>query len=134
VKATVKPFSPALFTYTGSGTTFAAAVALSGSVLGDPSIVPGTVKAKVGDYVSLYANSVLLAKSGTIDPPHTLQTFPTVSIGGINAPVSYAGIVSPGLFQINVQVPAGVPPGEASVVVTYQGVASQPGVVIPISQ
>lgn len=134
MKATVKFISPALFTYTGGGITFAAAVAQSGSVIGDPAIVPGTVKSKVGDYVSLYANSLLGAKSGTIDPPHTLQTFPTVTIGGINAPVTYAGLVSPGLFQINVQVPPGVQAGDAPVVITYSGVPSQAGVVLPISQ
>jgi uncharacterized protein (TIGR03437 family) len=124
--------NPALFTYPAGGLTFAAAVAVStGIIVGDPSVEPGAAKVRPGDYVELYVNSMLPSKSGSIDPPNTLQTFPTVTIGGVNAPVSYAGLVSPGLIQVNVQIPQ-TAAGNQQVLVTYMGATSPGGVLIPI--
>jgi len=52
-----------------------------------------------------------------------------VSIGGIDAVVSYAGAVPTlvaGIMQINAQIPIGIPPGSAvPVVVTMGGVRSR---------
>jgi len=59
----------------------------------------------------------------------------SVSIGGYTAEVQYAGAAAayPGLFQINVQVPAGfVPTGNLSVVLTVGQASSQPGVSIAV--
>ena len=124
--------NPALFTYPAGGLTFAAAVAVStGIIVGDPSVEPGTAKVHPSDYVELYVNSMLPSKSGAINPPNTLQTFPTVTIGGVSAPVSYAGLVSPGLIQVNVQIPQ-IATGNQQVLVTYIGVTSPSGVLIPI--
>ena len=127
--------SPAMFTYAGGGNTYAAAEnAVTGAVIGDPAVVPGTAKAKPGDYVALYCNSVLLAPSGVeISPPITLATFPSVTIGGISVPVAYAGVVSAGLYQINVQIPQNMPAGNQPLLVTYSGSASQSGVLLPVA-
>ena len=133
-KVTLTGANPALFTYGAGGLTFAAAVAVpSGVIVGDPSVEPGTAKLKPGGYVELYVNSMLPSKSGSINPPNTLQTFPTVTIGGVDAPVSYAGLVGPGLIQVNVQVPQTAAAGNQQVLVTYSGVTSPSGVLIPIS-
>ena len=105
--------------------------ASTGAIVGDPSVLPGTAKVHPGDYVELYVNSMLPSKSGSINPPNTLQTFPTVTIGGANAPVTYAGLVSPGLIQVNVQIPQAAA-GNQQVLVTYDGVTSPSGVLIPI--
>ena len=133
VKVKLEGSNPALFTYSAGGLTFAAAVAVStGIVVGDPSVEPGTATVHPGDYVELYVNSMLPAKSGIINPPNTLQTFPTVTIGGVNAPVSYAGLVSPGLIQVNIQIPQTAATGNQQVLVTYNAVTSPSGVLIPI--
>jgi uncharacterized protein (TIGR03437 family) len=58
-----------------------------------------------------------------------------VKIGGYEAEVLYSGAVAgyPGLFQINVRVPAGyMAPGILSVVVTVGEAASPPGVTIAV--
>jgi uncharacterized protein (TIGR03437 family) len=57
----------------------------------------------------------------------------TVTIGGQNAAVGFAGLVASGEFQINVTVP-GLAPGEYPVTVQVAGQSSQSGVVIPIGQ
>jgi uncharacterized protein (TIGR03437 family) len=133
VKVKLEGSDPALFTYPAGGLTFAAAVAVStGSIVGDPSVEPGTAKVKPGDFIELYVNSMLPAKSGIINPPNTLQTFPTVTIGGVSAPVTYAGLVSPGLIQVNVLIPQTVATGNQQVLLTYDSVTSPSGVVIPI--
>lgn len=61
---------------------------------------------------------------------------PKVRIGGYTAEVLYSGEVAgyPGLFQINVRVPAGpLAPGSQDVVVTVGDAASQEGVRIVVN-
>lgn len=116
------------------GTLYAAAVdTTTGIIIGEPRGSAGNREGQTGDYVALYTNNVLGSRSGVeITTPTTLQTFPTVTSGGVNAPVSYSGIVSSGLLQINVH---------QKVLVTYAGssangtinATSQSGVVLPIN-
>jgi uncharacterized protein (TIGR03437 family) len=46
-----------------------------------------------------------------------------VTIGGLPAPMSYAGLVPTqvGFYQLNVTVPTGLPPGENNVIVFVDG-------------
>jgi uncharacterized protein (TIGR03437 family) len=59
----------------------------------------------------------------------------TVTIAGRNAIVSYAGS-APGLvngaFQLNVQIPAGVPSGQAAITVSINGQSSTQGATLEI--
>ena len=48
----------------------------------------------------------------------------TVSIDGIDAPVSFAGLVGPGLYQINITIPSGLSPGDHPVIASAGGVAA----------
>jgi uncharacterized protein (TIGR03437 family) len=61
----------------------------------------------------------------------------TATIGGVNAPVTYAGAAPgevAGVVQVNVQVPAGVATGSAvPVTVSVGGIAAQQGVTISVS-
>jgi uncharacterized protein (TIGR03437 family) len=52
-----------------------------------------------------------------------------VTIGGVAGNVLFSGLTpgSIGLYQIDVQVPANAPAGMQSVVITQNGVSSQPG-------
>jgi uncharacterized protein (TIGR03437 family) len=58
---------------------------------------------------------------------------PTVTIGGANAKVDFAGLTpfTVGLYQVNVTVPAGIAAGNQQVVVAIGGVSSKPSV-LPI--
>lgn len=49
----------------------------------------------------------------------------TVTVGGISADVLYAGLVGPGLYQINVRIPTSVADGDQAVIATVDGVSSQ---------
>src|SRR5208283_1253969 len=49
----------------------------------------------------------------------------TVTIGGQPAAVDFAGVIAAGLVQINVHVPSSINNGDAGVVATVGGVATQ---------
>ena len=107
------------------------------SLVGPTSLYPGSsTPAKPGEIVVLYANGFGLVSqavvSGSIMQTGTLSPLPAVTIGGINAAVQFAGLVSPGLFQFNVVVPATAPSGDNALVATYNGAATQSGVLITV--
>ena len=63
-----------------------------------------------------------------------LPTWPQVTIGGTAADVQWAGLISPGLYQINVVVPPNAASGDDQVIATYAGASSPTGAMIPVSQ
>jgi len=131
---TIAAVAPAWFTYTVGQATWIAAlfantatyVAPSGS-LGVPSR-----SAKAGDFLQLYANG-LGATNPTAPAGVVLNTVyllddlsrVKVSIAGQPVPVLFAGLVSSGLYQVNVQVPAGLGVGELPVVMIVDGQITQ---------
>ena len=54
----------------------------------------------------------------------------SLSIGGLPAEVTFAGVVSPGLYQINAKVPANVSTGDLVVTAQIDGVRSPDGVLL----
>jgi uncharacterized protein (TIGR03437 family) len=54
-----------------------------------------------------------------------LAVKPTIAIGGVSAVVTFAGLVGPGLYQVNVIVPGSLPTGDAAVIATASGQQSQ---------
>ncbi len=104
----------------------------TGNSLGYP-----TVAAKAGDTVELFA--VGLGPTNPFVPSG--QRFsgaaPTtssvgISIGGINALPSFAGLSSAGLYQINLVIPAGLGTGDLPLIATVAGARTQTGVVISL--
>jgi uncharacterized protein (TIGR03437 family) len=132
----VAPSHPAIFTLDATGLG-------PGAILNqDMSINSGANRAAVGSVVAVYltgagtTNPALSdgAVTGTDLPRVTLPV--TVTIGGVNARVAYAGGVPgavAGLTQINAEVPAGVAAGPSVPVVVRVGeVASSTGVTIGV--
>jgi endo-1,4-beta-xylanase len=115
---------PGLFTLDSSGT---GAGAILDTADGNTYHVVSTTKAAHrGDYLVLY---------GTGGGVSVSAANVTVTIGGIDCPVSYAG-AGPGLvsgaLQANVVVAAGVPSGDQPIVLKVAGAASQTGVTVRI--
>jgi uncharacterized protein (TIGR03437 family) len=136
--ASLAPASPNLFSVNGTGAGQAAAVNGSGGVNS------ATNPASVGSFVSLFATGVgqtspaAVAGSIASAAPYPQPTLPvSVIVGGLPAPVSYAGAAPGevnGVTQINVQIPAGVQPGGYVPVVLKAGnAASSGGVWIAVS-
>jgi uncharacterized protein (TIGR03437 family) len=135
--AQAQPVSPSFFVING-GPYVLAQHGADYSLVGPASLYPGyTTPAKPGETVVLYANGFgpvsPAVVSGTSGQTGTLAPLPAVTIGGITATVTFAGINgAPGLFQFNVVVPASVANGDQPIATTYNGVTSQPGTLITI--
>ena len=61
----------------------------------------------------------------------TLANPVSVTIGGVPATVAFAGLVSAGLYQLNVVVPY-VASGEQSILASVRGSSTQPGIVVSV--
>ncbi len=91
----------------------------------------------MGDYLQLYANGLgptnPVPSSGVVLPtyyPLDDLSRVKITIGGRDAAVLFAGLVSAGLYQVNVQVPSGVGIGELPVVMFVDGRHTQEGVTL----
>lgn len=120
------------------GTKYVAAQHANYSLLGPPSLsIPGAAytPAKPGETILLYAVGFGLPKTpitnGSSMQSGVLPVLPEVKIGGLHANV-YAAIVGPGLTQMNVTVPMGVPSADNEITVTYDGAATPLGVYVAV--
>ena len=128
--------SPAFFQFDPQGRKYIAAEFGDYSLVG-PAGLFGTAAttrpAKPGEIVVLYATGLGATSpaypDGEILPTvYPLAVTPTVTIGGVPGMVHFAGLVAPGLYQVNVEVPA-LPDGDSSVVMDLGGgVTSAAGV------
>ena len=85
-------------------------------------VVDASSPAHAGDYLQIYAtglgavtNTPQTGATAVASPLSYLVNYPTPTIGGLPAPVSFAGLAPGfvGLYQVNVQVPPGVAAGDA---------------------
>jgi uncharacterized protein (TIGR03437 family) len=74
--------------------------------------------------------------AGAAPPSSPLSTVSgvTATIGGVAAPVQFAGLAPglPGLYQLNIQVPANAPAGAEELIVSAGGASSQNGALIQV--
>jgi uncharacterized protein (TIGR03437 family) len=136
--------APGIFTFSPGGGKYPAAlvVRVDGQVeyLGPASLFGSallTRPARAGETIVLYATGLGptnpavpagVAFSGaarTIDPV-------SVVIGGLKATVAFSGLVSPGLYQVNVVVPNGLDK-ESPLTLEVGGSAAQAGLVVAIA-
>lgn len=113
VNLMIEPAVPALFTQDNSGQGPASALNGITNVL-----VSETNPIRAGDYVSLYLTG--LGATRAQNGLNVAVTQPTVTVGGKPCVVTYAGRAPlyAGLDQINCQIPGGLLPGTADVVVS----------------
>jgi uncharacterized protein (TIGR03437 family) len=134
VQVNVGTMSPGIFQLSGRGlivnyldNTFAWP---TGAIAG-----LNTHPAAPGDFVIMYTTGLGPVASppqdgsNSSDELRNTLTKPVVTIGGVNATVDFSGL-SPlyvGVYQLNVQVPTGVTPGDAVPVVIQLGGITTPG-------
>jgi uncharacterized protein (TIGR03118 family) len=110
----------------------------NGSLIGPASTTTGATPAAPGETIVLYGTGFGVTnpaapKGKLITTPLTLATPPTITIGGTDAgPVAFAGLISAGLYQINVTVPASTASGDAPVVALVGSTASPGTAVIAV--
>jgi uncharacterized protein (TIGR03437 family) len=130
-------YSPAFLTFDG---THVAALHADYSPIGAPNLLPGavTTPAQPGETILLYG--VGFGPANPPQPSGQLVTTATplangvqVTIGGQTASVAFAGQTGSGLYQFNVTVP-NLANGDAAVVASIGGVATQTGVAVTVQQ
>ena len=107
------------------------------SPLGPTNLFPGvSTPAAVGEGVALYAVGFGLpatpVTNGSANQSGALPALPACQIGGLPAAVIYAGIISPGLYQLNVTIPSGAANGENLISCSYNGVTTPAGDLIAV--
>ena len=134
---TSQSYAPGFFSFDG---TYAAATHADGTtLLGPASLYPGlTSPAKPGEVVTLYGSgfgqTVPALVNASASQAGTLPVLPQITIGGLPATIQFAGVISPGLYQLNVVVPAGAPDGDQALVATYNGATSQPNLMLTVKK
>jgi uncharacterized protein (TIGR03437 family) len=129
--STMSDADPALFLWNGR---YAVAQHADYTAVGTPGLFAEmpTTPARPGEAVVLYgagfgATAPPVAVGEIVRQAAPLPSLPVVTIGGLPAPVDYAGITAgaAGLYQINVRVPESAPDGDLPVSLVYgQGAAT----------
>jgi uncharacterized protein (TIGR03437 family) len=110
--------TPAFFLF---GTKYVAAEHANGVPIGPAALGGNFTPAQPGETIELYGTgfgpmSPFSSSGQILAAPAPLANNVTVTVGGQPAVVTYAGVVSNGLDQLNVTVPPGLPNGDALVV------------------
>jgi uncharacterized protein (TIGR03437 family) len=139
VAATMQSVLPGLFTASNYvravGPSDGVIVNGTGAAEGGAAV---TAAAKAADILELYGTGFGPA-TGAPDAGQVFTgAYPTtnavtVTIGGQPAAVSFAGLVGPGLYQINVAVPTGLAAGDNPIVATVAGLKSQATALLKIA-
>jgi uncharacterized protein (TIGR03437 family) len=130
-----QPLSPSFFVF--SGFPYVLATHADGSLIGPATLAPGsTTPAKPGETVVAYANGFgpasVAVVAGSLNQTGVLNPLPTIQVGGINANVRFAGLISPGLYQLNFDIPAGLAAGDYAILASVSNTATQAGAVITV--
>jgi uncharacterized protein (TIGR03118 family) len=109
-----------------------------GSLVGAPTTFPGATPGKPGETIALYGTGFgptnQVVDGLVMASPSNLATVPSLMIGGASATVTFSGLTTPGLDQINVTLPS-LPAGSSGtvdvpVLATAGGSTTQPGLFI----
>jgi uncharacterized protein (TIGR03437 family) len=133
--AVMAPVAPALFGYKVADRFYAVAQIANTTIIVAPVGTFGSAPsrpAQAGDYLTLWAlgmgSTNPAAPAGRVlDTAYPISDLSRVKVrfGSLDAPVSWAGLVMAGLFQVNVLVPPGLS-GDEPVVMTVDGQSTQP--------
>jgi uncharacterized protein (TIGR03437 family) len=116
------PFSPGLYSMTGNGTGQGAILINGTATLAAPANAPyqGKPARRGTDFINIFATGLgpvthqpATGAPAPASPVAETTTPVTITIGGVSARVTFAGLAPgfAGLYQVNVQVPSGAPAG-----------------------
>ena len=118
-------------------TNYVAATHVNGSLIGPTTLYPGSsTPATRREVIVLYAVGFGLPSTALTNGSDTqsgsLPTLPVCSIGGLQATVGFAGLISPGLYQLNLTVPGATLAGDNPISCTYGGFSTPVGDLISV--
>ena len=127
--------SPSFFIFGGG--PYIAATHANETYLGPTSLYPGvTTPAQPGETIVLYANGFGTTStpvvSGSETQSGTLSPMPVITIGGVAAAATFAGLVSPFEFQFFVVLPHSVSIVDKPTTALFIGLTTQSGTLITV--
>lgn len=133
----LKAAAPAFLLF--GATQYIAATHAAGNLLGPTTLYPGlSTPARPTETIVLYAVGFGLPSTALVNGSATqsgaLPANPVCQLGGNPVTVSFAGLIGPGLYQVNLIVPAAAATGDNPVSCTYGGTATSAGALITVQQ
>ena len=134
ISVPIAPVAPGIYTLSQAGTGRAAILHASDSTLVSPSN-----PARPGEFLELFTTglgsvipNVTTGAQGPSDPLARTRLVPSATIAGLPATIGFTGLAPGyvGLYQLNLQVPNGISSGEQTLIVTSNGVASNPATIM----
>jgi uncharacterized protein (TIGR03118 family) len=118
--ANVDALAPSFFTIgtnAASGNIYIAAEHSNGTLIGPGETITGGTPVEPGETIMLFATGL----GPTLGSSEALAVTPTIVIDGIATNCSFAGLVGPGLYQLNVVVPSTITRGQDVIVIGLSG-------------
>ncbi len=135
-QASIAVRAPAAFSFPGKGITYAAAVSSSGVLIARPADYAGARPAQPGEAISVFGTgfgpAIPPQPAGQLVQVAPLAAAVTATVCGIPAEVSWAGVVGPGLDQINLTIPSAGATGDCRVLLSIAGKTTPAGMTIPV--
>jgi uncharacterized protein (TIGR03437 family) len=133
--AHLNPQVPSIFRFDTAG--HIVATHLDYSLIGPTSLYPGaSTPAKAGEQIVIFGSGFGLPNgaisAGSSSQSGSLPTLPVCTVGTDPASVAFAGLVGPGLFQLNVTIPTTAASTDDSISCSYKGSSTQPGNVVAV--
>jgi uncharacterized protein (TIGR03437 family) len=133
--ANMQAVAPSFLLFSTAG--YVAATHSNGTLVGPTSLFPGSsTPARPGEAIVLYAVGFGLPANplvnGSAIQSGSLPVLPVCKVGGAAAALSFAGLISPGLYQLNLTIPAMAANGDNSVSCTYDGSTTPAGDLIAV--
>ena len=135
--------APAFFQFRAPSATYVAGTHADGSYLAGPALIQQGIAgtpAKPGETIVVYgtgfgATQPAISATALVPSPLALANLQDlhIRIGGVDATIAYAGLISPGLYQFNVVVPQ-VGNGDATIVAEFRGLLTRADLMVTISQ
>ncbi|MGA3237771.1 MAG: TIGR03118 family protein [Bryobacteraceae bacterium] len=135
--ATMNAYSPAFFLLKDNLSV--AALHSSGAIVGATTLYAGaSTPAAPGETITIFGTGFgptnpAITNGTIVAAPLAVVTAPTVTIGGVPATVVYAGLVSAGVYQLDVVVPAGTAAGNAPIVATVGNFTSSSTAIVTVN-
>ncbi len=131
-----QPYSLSFFIINGG--PYLLAQHSDGALIGPTSLFPGaSTPVAAGETIMAYANGFGETSqpivSGSLTQGGILPVLPEVTVGGFAAQVTFAGLISPGLYQINFKIPDSAAAGDREIIAKLAGQTTLSGVLITVA-
>jgi uncharacterized protein (TIGR03437 family) len=134
--ATMNTIVPSFLLFSSQG--YIAATHANFTLIGPVTLYPGaSTPAAPSETIVAYAVGFGLPSTaltpGSSTQTGSLPVLPVCRIGGNPAAVGFAGLISPGLYQLNITVPSSAATGDDPILCTYDGSATPSGDLLTVN-